>query len=80
MLAEKEMIKYCFTFNHINYLWYLRILQRKQSQAVADLDEQDFGDSIIEVFSSQTILQTGPGARGSSTDINIVNHSFQITQ
>ena len=50
--AEIEMIKYCFTFDHINYSWcltyqhvYLRTLQER-SKAVADLDERGFGGSL----------------------------------
>ena len=48
--AEREMVKYCFTFHHINYSRYLtyqhmywRTLQRERSKAVADLDERGFG-------------------------------------
>ena len=47
------MIKYCFTFDHINYSsyltyehLYLRTLQRERSKAVADLDERGFGGSL----------------------------------
>ena len=50
--AEIEMIKYCFTFDHINYSRcltyqhvYLRTLQER-SKAVADLDERGFGGSL----------------------------------
>lgn len=55
-------------------------LTKETKPGCGRFNEQDFGDSIIEVFSSQTKLQAGQGAPGSSTDINIVNHSFQITQ
>ena len=51
--AEREMIKFCFTFDHINYsryltcqYVYLRILQRERSKAVADLNERGFGVSL----------------------------------
>ena len=88
------MIKYGFTFRHINYSRYLtyqhvylRILQSKQSKAVADLDEQSLGGSlsdlpvtslhdnlITEIFNSQTKRMAGPHAAGFSIDINEVNH------
>ena len=51
--AKREMIKYCFTFDHISYSWYLtyqhvyfRTLKGKQRKAVADLDERGFGGSL----------------------------------
>ena len=51
--AEREMIKYCFTFAHINYPRYLkyqhvylRTLQSKRSKTVADLDERGFGGPL----------------------------------
>ena len=92
-----EMIKYCFTFGHINcsrYLTYqhvyLRILQSKQSKAVADLDEQGFGGSplglpftslyghlITEIFNGQTKRHAGPHAASFSTDVNKKNDWVQ---
>ena len=51
--VERKMIKYCFTFDRINYSRYLiyqnvylRTLQSKWSKTVADLDERDFGGSL----------------------------------
>ena len=50
--AEREMIKYCFTFDHINYSRcltyqhvYLRTLQER-SKCVEDLDERGFRGSL----------------------------------
>ena len=52
--AEREIIRYCFTFDHINYSRYLtyqqvylRTLQSKQRKAVIDLDEQVLGGSLL---------------------------------
>ena len=51
--AEREMIKYCFIFDHINYSRYLtyqhvylRTLQSERSKTVADLDERGFGGPL----------------------------------
>ena len=53
VLVERGMIKYCFTFNHINYSRYLtyqhvylRTLLSERSKAGADLDERGFGGSL----------------------------------
>ena len=51
--VEREMIKCCFTFDHISYSRYLtyhhvylRTLQREGRKVVADLDERGFGISL----------------------------------
>ena len=58
--AEREMIKYCFAFDHVNYARYisyqqvyLRSLEKNNSPAIKDLKERGFGGSISgEPFST----------------------------
>ena len=51
--AERDMIKQCFAFNHVNYVQYLsfqhvylRDLEQKQSPAIEDLKKRGFGGSL----------------------------------
>ena len=58
--AEREMIKYCFAFDHVNYSRYLsyqqvylRFLETSNIPAITDLKERGFGGSISgEPFST----------------------------
>ena len=58
--AEREIIKHCFAFDHVNYARYLsyqqvylRDLQRENHPAIKDLNEGGFGGSISgEPFST----------------------------
>ena len=50
---EREMVKYCFAFNHINYACYgsyqhvyLRELQGINNNAMMNLTQRGFGDSL----------------------------------
>ncbi len=51
--AEREMLKHCFAFDHVNYARYmsfqhvfLRDLERKNHPAIADLKQKGFGGSV----------------------------------
>ena len=56
VLAEREMVKYYFAFDHINYARYmsyqqvyLQELQRINSNAIMDLTQRVFGGSLSGV-------------------------------
>ena len=87
------MVKYCFAFNYINYTRYLSYqqvylqeLQRIDSNAMMDLTQRGFddslsgdsfsclhGDLVTEIFNGQTKRPTGSHCAGFSTDIAKVN-------
>ena len=87
--AQREMLKYCFTFDHINYARYLsyqqvylKSLEVNNSLAISHPKERGFGgkpfsaihgDLVSEIFSVERKRQTGPHVSGFSTNIDTGN-------